>query len=182
MQVINKKIWLFLIIINCSVKVLQMRNELAELQKAFLERPLSQRTRWSGHMLLSTNLLKSRFRLVFPTLVILSMHRHELDLASERLSVELKKLDRHVSTAVVDDITTVFADAELPVHNMIQAATAPLLVGLNWCRETHLCLGDCRSLDLHFFCTQPNVPCAVLITGYEHAKSRRCNDEVERKS
>ena len=63
------------------------------------------------------------------------MHRHELDLASERLSVELKKLDRLVSTAVVDDITTVFADAELPVHNMIQAATAPLLVRVNWCRD-----------------------------------------------
>ena len=58
----------------------------------------------------------------------LSLRRHELDLASERLSVELKKLDRHVSTAVIDDITTVFADAELPVHSMIQAATAPLLV------------------------------------------------------
>ena len=58
----------------------------------------------------------------------LSLRRHELDLASERLSVELKKLDRHVSTAVIDDITTVFADVELPVHNMIQAATAPLLV------------------------------------------------------
>lgn len=55
-------------------------------------------------------------------------HRHELDLASEQLSIELKKLDRHVSTAVIDAITTVFADAELPVHNMIQAATAPLLV------------------------------------------------------
>ena len=63
------------------------------------------------------------------------MHRHELDLASERLSVELKKLDRLVSTAVVDDITTVFADAELPVHNMIQAATAPLLVRVSWCRD-----------------------------------------------
>lgn len=84
-------------IIRACQSVLQMRNELADLQKAFLANPLSQRT------------------------------RHELDLASERLSVELKKLDRHVSTAVIDDITTVFADAELPVHNMIQAATAPLL-------------------------------------------------------
>lgn len=65
---------------------------------------------------------------IFFSHFILSHRRHELDLASERLSVELKKLDRHVSTAVIDDITTVFADAELPVHNMIQAATAPLLV------------------------------------------------------
>lgn len=60
----------------------------------------------------------------------LYINRHELDLASERLSVELKKLDHHVSTAVIDHITTVFADAELPVHNMIQAATASLLVRL----------------------------------------------------
>ena len=65
---------------------------------------------------------------IFCSHFTLSLLRHELDLASERLSVELKKLDRHVSTAVIDDITTVFADAELPVHNMIQAATAPLLV------------------------------------------------------
>ena len=57
--------------------------------------------------------------------------RHEVDLASDRLSAELKKLDCLVSTAVVDDITTVFADSELPVHNMIQAATAPLLVKFN---------------------------------------------------
>lgn len=84
-------------ILQACQSVLQMRNELTELQKAFLGNPLSQRT------------------------------RHELDLASERLSVELKKLDRQVSTAVIDAITTVFADAELPVHNMIQAATAPLL-------------------------------------------------------
>ena len=49
-------------------------------------------------------------------------------MASERLSTELKRLDCHVSTAVVDHVTTVFADAELPVHNMIQAATASLLV------------------------------------------------------
>lgn len=84
-------------IVQACQSVLLMRNELAELQKAFLGNPLSQRT------------------------------RHELDLASEQLSVELKKLDRHVSTAVIDDITTVFADPELPVHNMIQAATAPLL-------------------------------------------------------
>ena len=61
--------------------------------------------------------------------------RHELDLASERLSVELKRLDRHVSTAVIDHATTVFADAELPVHNMIQAATAPLLVRLEIVKE-----------------------------------------------
>lgn len=60
------------------------------------------------------------------------INRHELDLASERLSAELKKLDRHVSTAVIDHITTVFADAELPVHNMIQAATASLLVRLTF--------------------------------------------------
>lgn len=60
----------------------------------------------------------------------LYVNRHELDLASERLSAELKKLDRHVSTAVIDHVTTVFADAELPVHNMIQAATASLLVRL----------------------------------------------------
>lgn len=84
-------------IVQACQNVLQMRNELAELQKTFLANPLSQRS------------------------------RHELDLASERLSVELKRLDRHVSTAVIDHITTVFADAELPVHNMIQAATAPLL-------------------------------------------------------
>lgn len=68
-----------------------------------------------------------------PNFIVLFQHivhinRHEQELASERLSVELKKLDRHVSTAVVDHITTVFADAELPVHNMIQAATASLLV------------------------------------------------------
>lgn len=63
------------------------------------------------------------------------INRHELDLASERLSVELKRLDRHVSTAVIDHITTVFADAELPVHNMIQAATAPLLVRLEILKE-----------------------------------------------
>lgn len=49
-------------------------------------------------------------------------------MASERLSTELKRLDCHVSTAVIDHVTTVFADAELPVHNMIQAATASLLV------------------------------------------------------
>lgn len=63
------------------------------------------------------------------------INRHELDLASERLSVELKRLDHHVSTAVIDHITTVFADAELPVHNMIQAATAPLLVRLEMLKE-----------------------------------------------
>ena len=68
------------------------------------------------------------------------INRHELDLASERLSVELKRLDRHVSTAVIDHITTVFADAELPVHNMIQAATAPLLVRLAMLKE-YLCTG-----------------------------------------
>ncbi|KAJ7375213.1 hypothetical protein OS493_001957 [Desmophyllum pertusum] len=84
-------------IVQACQSVLQMRNDLADLQKTFLANPLSQRT------------------------------RHELDLASERLSVELKKLDRHVSTAVIDHITTVFADAELPVHNMIQAATSSLL-------------------------------------------------------
>lgn len=60
--------------------------------------------------------------------IFIQINRHELDLASERLSTELKRLDRHVSTAVVDHVTTVFADAELPVHNMIQAATASLLV------------------------------------------------------
>lgn len=61
-------------------------------------------------------------------LIFIHINRHKLDMASERLSTELKRLDRHVSTAVVDHVTTVFADAELPVHNMIQAATASLLV------------------------------------------------------
>lgn len=84
-------------IVQACESVLQMKNKLAELQKTLLAKPLSQRT------------------------------RHEQELASERLSAELKKLDRHVSTAVVDHVTTVFADAELPVHNMIQAATASLL-------------------------------------------------------
>lgn len=84
-------------IVQACQNVLKMRNEVAKLQKALQGNLLSHRT------------------------------RHELDLASERLSGELKKLDRLVSTAVVDDITTVFADSELPVHNMIQSATAPLL-------------------------------------------------------
>ena len=51
---------------------------------------------------------------------------------AEQLSNELKRLDKHVTTAIVDQISDVFADAELPIHNLLSAATAPLLVRIQF--------------------------------------------------
>mgnify|MGYP001794811968 CR=1 FL=1 len=54
--------------------------------------------------------------------------RREFDFKAEQLSRKLKNLDKHVTSAVVDQISDVFADAEFPIHSLLSAATAPLLV------------------------------------------------------
>ncbi|XP_031549305.1 catenin alpha-1-like [Actinia tenebrosa] len=86
-------------IVQACQKVLETRNELADLQKAVMSSPDSLRK------------------------------RREFDMTAEKLSVELKKLDRQVTTAIADQVSTMFCDVELPVYQLLAAATAPVPSG-----------------------------------------------------
>jgi hypothetical protein len=52
-------------------------------------------------------------------------------MTAEKLSVELKKLDRQVTIAIVDQTSTMFSDVERPIHQLLAAATAPVPVSMH---------------------------------------------------
>ncbi|XP_048584760.1 uncharacterized protein LOC116618752 isoform X2 [Nematostella vectensis] len=80
-------------IVTASQLVLQTRNELSESQKAIMS---------------NSNGLKER---------------RNLDTTVNRLTSELKRLDHNVTLAIVDQISSVFTCAELPIHNLVTTAT-----------------------------------------------------------
>ena len=67
----------------------------------------------------------------FIVLRTLFSSRQEFDLQTDKLQQCLRSLDRHVTMTIIAAVCTAFADVDIPLHNLITAATTPMPVSMH---------------------------------------------------